>query len=166
MLKFSFLFAFFAITINSLCQVEFFISELELSKIDISKNEENLFDESYFDGPYLHFDCIVTNKAPQEQIFLPAYSRLLLSFYFEGSEFITEVFALKFQEVESLSIAPGETITFSFGANVFFGTSILDENKTDYSQELIQILPTLSLKYIDNYHRLQTCKIISTVIIE
>jgi hypothetical protein len=166
MLKFSFLFAFFAITINSLCQVEFFVSELELSKIDISKNEEFLFDESYFDGPYLHFDCIVTNKAPQEQIFFPANSKLLLSFYYKGSEHLTEVFALKFQVIERLSIAPGETLTFSFGANVFLGTSILDENKTDYSQELIQVLPTLSLKYIDNFHTLQTCKIISTVIIE
>lgn len=166
MKRFSLLFFFIVSAINLLCQIDFFISELEISKIDVSKNENVIFDESFFDGPHLHFECVLSNNSVEKTVIYPAASRLQLSFYVEGNQYEIEVFALTFQDNESLTINPGETLSFTFGVNFLLGTPILDENKTDYSQDLIKILPTLGLKYIDYNISLQTCKILNTKIIE
>jgi len=106
------------------------------------------------------------NKAKQEIYLYPAKSKLYLSFKYNESNYQTEVFALAFQDIDSILLTSGKNIIFSFGENIFLGTPIWNKKKKDYSRELIEILPTIKLKYKEPNLKLQTSEILNAKIID
>lgn len=153
-------------TVNSYSQLVLQITKLTISNVESNLDSTILISEKEQDGPYLYFECSLINKS-EEKVFLhPAIAKLYLSFDYNGSYYQTEIFALPFQENDSLFIEPEGKIDFFLGTNIFLGTPILSEKKNDYYRELIESLPTLELEYKELNLVLKTNKILNAKLLD
>ncbi|MEA3505192.1 MAG: hypothetical protein U9R32_08355 [Bacteroidota bacterium] len=166
MLKYVVVLILMICVLRSYSQIEFQVKELNISNVRSNIDESIIIDEDEQDGPYLNFECMLINKSKEKVILYPAISELYLTFSYNRNSYSTECFALQFQDNDSLIIEPEGIIVFLVGTNIFLGTPMWDENKKNYSKELIEILPTLKLEYKEDDLTLRTNKIINAKIID
>lgn len=129
-------------------QIEFRIQEMHVSNIKTTKSK-NIDKEFEDDGPYLNFKCILTNISESVIILHPSKSRFLLTFYFQGDRYQHELIDLAFSDHDSISLTVKNPIEVSLGINILLGTPILKNNKMDYTEEMLKILPTIKILYND-----------------
>ena len=166
MFKYLIVIILFGGSLKSYSQIEFLITNISVSYIKTTINKNAIIDEDTEDGPYLYFECTVTNKTKENIIFHPSIADLTILYNYKKDIYYTKVFALSFQDNDSLFLQHEEELTFSFGTNIFIGTSIWREEKDNYCKELIEILPTLRLNYKESGLIIQTSKILNVIVIE
>lgn len=130
-------------------QIDFSAKIMKISNYKIDLNSE-FIDEEFGDGPYLYFDCIMKNISSDSIFLNSSTSNFYIEFVFKNIVFKEELNVLQWNSKKVvLPLASCEKINLIIGTNIFLGTNILEENKGDYTLELIEILPTLKIVYID-----------------
>ncbi len=101
--------------------------------------------------PFFRLKCRLSNIGDTVLI-LPLQDSIILSYYLNEKLIERRQISWDFPEKLSMIIAPYDTIEFSFGDNIFFGSgSVLQKSDFDYSQCLIKILPSLKVEYRSKY---------------
>ncbi len=133
---------------NSYSQLDLKINELIVSNITVQLSE-NIIDEDIEDGPYLSMICVIKNTTDSLINIHPSESNFLISYNYKGEKYSFEIVALPFIDNDSIVLLPGKLVDLNLGINLLLGTPILIKNKCDYSVEMLEILPTLKLVYIE-----------------
>lgn len=139
-------------------QLSFKIDKLSLSNYNIELKND-IIDEDLENGPYVYFNCVITNNTKDTLFMRPANSIVEIAFRYQKKSYKIEVEPLPFVDNEKLQLPPKKTIALDFGSNLLLGTDIINYRKEDYIEEMLVILPTIRIIYKDDNIKLQTDEI-------
>ena len=131
---------------------------LEIDTIVVSRaivNIENLMETGISNGPVIKFDICMENNLKENMIIHPSEADITICFTFKGKTYWVSPPLLKlmpFFRQEQVIIKKWEKLRFSFPLNILFYTDIINKEikkHYDYSKELIQIIPTIRIEYMD-----------------
>lgn len=133
--------------------------ELTIDSIKVSRiitEIKNNRGEHENNGPLVYFFIEIKNETNSPIILYPSKSIIKIKYRCRNHLYaitVNPLSLLPFIEKEKVSIAEGEYIKLNFSDWIFLGTNILDtgHKKTyDYSEDILQALPTLEVIYDDN----------------
>lgn len=133
--------------------------ELTIDSIKVSRiitELKNNRGEHENNGPLVNLFIEIKNKTNLPIILYPSKSIIKIKYRCRNRLYeitVNPLSLLPFIEKEKLSIAEGEHIKLNFSDWIFLGTNIIDTGlkKTyDYSEDILQALPTLQVIYDDN----------------
>lgn len=139
-------------------QLVFQIEEISLSYYDITLND-NVINEDLEQGPYVFIKCMVINNLDTPVVLEPAKSTIKITFRYNRLDYKVDAFSLSFQGIKELTISPKDTLDFSLGKYLLLGTTIFKYNQSDYTEEMLSILPTLKVVYQDEKNKMHTGEI-------
>ncbi|MFV0506005.1 MAG: hypothetical protein ACK5L5_04745 [Bacteroidales bacterium] len=125
------------------------IKELVVGHITVNSNDD-CFDSDDSDGPYISLSCELINMNNSDFSIFPSRSDIEITFNYEGAEYRgNPMWILPFldEKEEVVSIKVGETIDFMISTYLLLGTPLWSERKSDYTDILLQILPTIRVNY-------------------
>jgi len=158
MKKFLLSLLFLVIIMNLYSQVKFEIAELNVSNIN-----PNLCDSVYIegekDGPNVYMKCVFSNESNSDILIHPSKSEIYVLFNYREVNYRVEVVAMPFADNESLIIRSKEKIEFNLWTLIFLGTQLWNENETNYTMILLEVLPTIRVHYRDTKSNLFSSKI-------
>lgn len=124
------------------------IDELIVSYIKF-KNNPKVIDEGDGNGPHINVTFTIHNST-KENIFLNMDSiNVAVCFKYNGKKYLEDMIWQPFKQEGDLILPPNVSKKFSTSTYIFLGTQIWNEKKEDYTLELLQVLPTLRIKYQD-----------------
>ncbi len=144
-------------------QVSFKIEELSLSNYNIELNKD-IIEEDLENGPYIYFKCTIFNNTNDSVLLKPTGSSTNLLFRYQKNIYVEDVFPLPFMDNKSLTIPPGGKTYLFGGTYILLGTEIFDSNKSNYTNEMLEILPTIRIRYKDDCVRITTDEIIDVIL--
>jgi len=97
--------------------------------------------------PSLKIKCRLINSLGENQKIKPFSASYYIEYSFKDSIYRKEVFPLGFMDNENINLKPGESTEFTINDNFIEGTGIIEEVKSNYSMELLEILPTIKVIY-------------------
>jgi len=124
------------------------IEELCVANVTVSLNDE-IFEEEEFDGPYINLKCELINRGRNDFIIYPSKSDIYITFNCDGVEYKSDVEAMPFTDKEVQVVKSRQVVYFRVGAYLLLGTPFWSENKSDYKDVLLRILPTIRVRYKD-----------------
>jgi hypothetical protein len=114
------------------------------------KAEPGTLDE--YKGPYFRFNCKLIYKGQDTLININnKYYDFYITYRFQGKSYTVK--PLSWDEAFSqMKLSNNDSIPLAFSENIFYWNNDLFKGDGDYSDELIEILPTLSvcLKFFDS----------------
>lgn len=131
---------------NSYSQLNLEIKELIVSNIT-NQHSVKVIDEEIENGPYLHMICVIMNTSDSTINLHPSESNFNFNYNFKGEKYSFNIVALPFVDNEIMVLGSGKSVELSLGIHLLVGTSLLVEDKSDYTLEMLEILPTLKLVY-------------------
>lgn len=145
--------------VDSYAQVDLKIEVLQVSSI--REPTTGKLSLHRYDGPYALITFSITNTSNDEIQLYPSISKMFIKFNYKGIDYTDAVFGLEFLEKGTLTLKPNEKIEQILGSNILLGTPILDEKQKDYTNVMLEVLPTLSLIYKEEKRMLEvkSCKI-------
>ncbi len=144
-------------------QLIFKIEEIRLSNYNINL-DINVIDEDLENGPFIFVQCLIVNNTNASIVLKPSESKSKIVFRYNKSDYELEVDPLPFIDNKKLVISPKDTIDLSFGSYLLLGTDIFNSNKSDYTKEMLSILPTLKVAYHDEKIKMYTDEIKNVII--
>jgi hypothetical protein len=142
------------------------IKNIVISRV-ITKIENNVHEKDENKGPRAYFKIELENNTDTVLVLDPAHSKFMLQFRYNGLDYrrkVLSVFLSSFNEIKEIRLNPNEKYPVEFGIRIFSGTNLIKEKKSnkscyDYSQEILKVLPTLQIQYMDPDLRIMSGKI-------
>jgi hypothetical protein len=150
---------------NAIGQIEFKISEINVSNIEVSLNPD-IIDEDLRKGPYVLINCVIENNTDSILVLYPSGSETNICFSYKDDVYFNELFSLSFLEKDSLELIPKQKITIIWGIYILLGTPILESAQEDYTIEMLEILPTLKVIYRDKNLKIEATEIFKVNVIK
>ncbi|WP_321519468.1 hypothetical protein [uncultured Bacteroides sp.] len=133
----------------------------------ITKIKNNVHEKSENEGPRANFKLEFENNTDSTITLDSSHSKFMLLFRYNGLDYKRKVLSLfleSFNEMKEVRIKPNEKYPVEFGIRLLSGTNLVKEkkNKSDYynySQEMLKVLPTLQIQYMDPDLRIMSGKI-------
>lgn len=122
------------------------LSWVRLSNIE-NKSEGGNFSIHGGTGPYVLFESRIINNSDKVIQLEPKNAKYYVIFNLEGEQYKQNLAPMPFLDHEILQISPFDTVSFEVGTELFYGTKVFEDDKENYSFELIKALPTLKLFY-------------------
>jgi hypothetical protein len=144
-------------------QLIFKIEELSLSNYNVN-HDSNIIDEDLENGPYVFFKCIIFNNTNDSVVLKPTNSHNKVVFRYNNSTYALEVVPLPFIDCKKLVIPPKAKFDFSFGSYLLLGTNIFNCKQSNYTEEMLAILPTLKIIYQEEGVKICTDEIKNVII--
>jgi hypothetical protein len=139
-------------------QVRFNIEVMSMSNIK-SENNDNIFIEGKENGPLIVLDCLIKNEGKDDIKLLLSKSSTNLLFNYKGDNFKIELKSLSFDLRDSVILKCNENLNLYFQSYFLLGTSLWKEEKQDYTDNLLEILPTIRVQYKDCIQNIYTTQI-------
>jgi len=127
-------------------KIEFAIDTFRISRVIQEETGEITFHE---DGPVIEMKVRIYNNGDSSISIYPSEAKYLVTFNYDGKHYQKEIFPLGFMDNKKIQLPPKEKVKFRIAESLFYGTPIFSPNKTDYSNDLLKVLPTLEFKYIE-----------------
>jgi hypothetical protein len=143
-------------------QLELKVDNIEVSSVVESSDKNNF--TLHNEGPYLGFELTIINHTDSLVVLNPSKASYIYSYTHNGNINTKIVYPLSFMDLEELKLNPGDSANFYVSDSFFFGTSIYDTKKKNYTLDLIKSLPTMKFIYQQKRVRLISNKIISVTI--
>ena len=143
------------ISIHSIASGQFKLVTENLTITSISgKAKTDEFD--VYKGPYFRFDCKLIYKGQDTLIDVNnKFYDFHITYRFQGRSY--KVKPVSWDEACSqMKLSNNDSITLSFSDNIFYWNHNLYKGDGDYSSELMEILPTLSV-CLSFYDSLEVC---------
>ncbi|MFA8301433.1 MAG: hypothetical protein ACEPOV_14795 [Hyphomicrobiales bacterium] len=141
------------------------IEELSLSYYNVNF-DENVIDGDLENGPFVYFKCSIINNSDTCIVLNPSKSKSNFTFRYKKVNYYEEVFPLAFVDLKKLDLFPRDTIDLCFGSFLLLGTDIYKCKKSDYTKEMLAIMPTLQIVYQDKKIKIHTNGVNNVVIKE
>jgi|GEM_PF-2249138 len=139
------------------------IDELNVSHFKINKNP-NIHKSHDSDGPFIRISFTIDNNTGEDVFLDTGSDSLTIIFNYKGEKYTKELIWELVEDYDNLKISLKTSKEFTTSTNLFLGTSIREEKKYDYTMELLEVLPTLRLKYRDAKLKLISTSINNVVI--
>jgi hypothetical protein len=131
-------------------QLDFTIERITVSGIVEILSENVLYDEDFGQGPHVYIECSITNNSNDIIILCPNETKIIITFRYNQMDYDKmPLFTLPFKNSDKLIILPNQTINFGFGDYLILGTDIMKNYNNDYIKEMLEILPTIKVRYKD-----------------
>mgnify|MGYP001266305361 CR=1 FL=1 len=144
-------------------QLIFKIEEIWLSYCNINI-DSNIINEDLGQGPYVYVQCLIVNNTDTSIVLKPSKSKTKILFRYNKSDYEEEVYPLAFSDNKELALSPKDSIELSFGTYLLLGTDIFNYKQSDYTKEMLSILPTLKVAYQDEKIKIYTNEIKNVII--
>ncbi|WP_452598401.1 hypothetical protein [Pontimicrobium sp. MEBiC01747] len=146
------IFIFIILSINSYSQ-KLTIEELIVSDIKYENNSK-IINEGNGNGPHIRVVLTLYNDTNKD-IFLDINSAKIELYYKKnGIKYSGEMIWDPVFNPDKEKVSPNTVVNLETSTYIFLGTDIWKEKKTDYTLELLEVLPTLKMKYIDKNYQL------------
>lgn len=142
-------FLFVLLSINAFSQVDFDCEQLDIYQIKIDEDEADILLHELEYGPNLVFVCTLKNTADTNILLTSRLSKVELTFYYKNEKFTKK--PILDDIYKNIELSPQEIFKFRFYSFIFFRNKIGKRSKLDYTKEVIEVLPTLQVKYSDRY---------------
>jgi len=139
---------FFFLVFNLYSQTSLEVLELQLLNIR-TKFDDNIFIENQSDGPSVILMCSIYNKSNDKLILFPSESEIEISFNYQGVVYYKDNISFVLMEKNTLMINPNERFDFYLSEPILLGTPIWDDKEEDYTMILLELTPTIQVKYSD-----------------
>jgi hypothetical protein len=144
-------------------QLIFKIEEIWLSYYNINF-DSNIIDEDLGKGPYIYVQCLIVNNTDTSIVLKPSKSKSKIVFRYNKSDYELEVYPLPFSDYKEIILTPNDSIDLSFGSYLLLGTNVFNYKQSDYTKEMLSILPTLKVAYQDEKINIYTSEIKNVII--
>lgn len=148
-------------------QIIFSQSAIEIKDIRINniKPKEDDVDEGDEDGPGLEIIFAIKNTSESDVLIIyPKTSKLYLCFNYSNKKFKKQIFIYDFDN-EYITIGPKSELKLLIDSSILLGTSIIKDGINDYTKQIIEILPTLRIKYKDISNEIYSTQILNVTVI-
>jgi len=158
-----------------IAQISITIDTIHVSEynIDYQKiDKSNWGDERLENGPFFVFCCkIINNNNVPFEFAIYDKNRLVkspcsLSFRYNGKQFIHKVPIYISDNEIDIKIAPNDTTMVKIADYPIVGALGVAYNKLDFTNELLQILPTIQILYDNSYIKFESNGIKNVVLHE
>ena len=129
-------------------QINLSIKEMNIYNIN-NITPKNTINEGVEDGPFIDGVCVLNNNTDSTVVLYPSKSKIRLLFRYKEKLYSTDIFPLAFIENDTIILLPKQIQDVSFGVNLLLGTGILNKDRKNYTNELLEILPTIKISYED-----------------
>ena len=145
--------AFSLITIELSAQVKMVISDVKVHKAQIFIPKGEGIIGGYF-SPYIEGKLCITNDSEKPNMIYN--DKFMLFFNYKGLTYRQELYMNKNE-----TIMPCDTVFIKYSCDLFGGTSLKkaendvlaeDDILIDYTMELLEVLPTVRIRYQDSLH--------------
>lgn len=145
------LFSMFAVFLiqTTYAQISLNIDTLALSHYKVIFNKYDIREDDR-EGPWVDFDCTIKNISKDTILLKPSGSKKYVLYRYKGEDFSSELFSFTFSEKDTLILLPDQKVNIGFGDFILLGTKILKHTQGDYTKEMLEILPTIKIKYKDD----------------
>lgn len=150
------IFAFILFCNATNAQIDLKIKELRVSYI-VAKGELN---EDSEQGPYVDIALLFENNTDTALFLTPPGSEISLSFNYKGNRYNSNLVSFGFGDNKKITLLSKNSLDVSVGQYLLLGTDIYKEGKRDYTKEMLEILPTLKVCYIDNFNKIRSNEIV------
>lgn len=128
-------------------QINLSIKSMKVSNIDIKMPQsKKIIDEEIDQGPFIYVTLLFTNNNDSAFVLFSPKSELTLSFHYKGESYSMGVVPYPYDR-DTMKLLPQQNREINFGANLLIGTRILKANNRNYTKEMLEILPTISVLY-------------------
>ncbi len=146
-------------------QLILYIKELNVSQIDVSTDVKYPY-EGMWDGPMVSGILMFENNSNDTISLSPSSSRISISFSYSELNFQNEIFPVVLLNKTSVTLVPGQIDEEYFEGNLLLGTGLLRKGETNYTREILTLLPTLRINYVDLNNDLKSIGILKVKIID
>ncbi len=132
------------------------IKKINVSRV-ITRIENDAWEETQEEGPSIYFELEIENNT-NSVLTLDSYeSEFDILFKFKGKSYIKKGISsmglIPFYDKKEICIKPNEKYPVKFSCRILLGTNLLKFDSVnkyyDYTEEMLQILPTLQIQYVD-----------------
>lgn len=152
------------ISIKIEAQINFSIKSLNVSNLNMVKSE-NIIDEEIENGPYIAATLFFENYSNTPILLFPSKSELKVLFRYMDKQYSIEILPIQFIDNDTIRILPQQNKEVNFGVYLLLGKGILKKDKTDYTKEMLEILPTIRVSYKDQGINIKTIEILNVKVI-
>ena len=131
------------------------VNELKVSHFKIHK-EPKIHKAHESDGPFIRISFTIDNNTSEDIFFNTDSDNLRTIFNYRGEKYVKEMVWESLEELGNMRISPNSSKKFTTSTHLFLGTNLRQEKKYDYTLELLEVLPTLKLKYSDKKLKLMS----------
>lgn len=149
---------FLSLTLNLFSQTRLIINEIHVSNIEPNLSD-SIFNGDEEEGPLLHIKCSILNNTNNDLKLVPSELWILCSFNYKNLTYQKDLTTFSFGDNDSLVVPSGGKIEFSVASHIFLGTPLWNQRKDNYTNELIEALPTLQIYYQDPHNKLYSQEI-------
>lgn len=149
---------FLSLTLNLFSQTRLVINEINVSNIEPNLSD-SIFDGDEEEGPLLHIKCSILNNTNNDLKLVPSELWILCSINYKNKTYQKDLTTFSFGDNDSLVVPSGGKIEFSVASHIFLGTPLWNQRKDNYTNELIEALPTLQIYYQDPRNKLYSQEI-------
>jgi len=154
----------FILLIMALICINTFGQSIEIDEISVSRialRIDKSHEEGETEGPIVQYSVKFYNNSDSVLRIYPSRSYFIQSFKCNDKQFSISVSSfglINFNETEYIDIFKDKPYTLVFSVPILWRTDLLKEQPSnyDYSKEIIQILPTIRLLYVDKCNRFQS----------
>jgi len=150
-------------SIKAEAQINFSIKSLNVSNLNIVKSK-NIIDEEIEIGPYIATTLLFENYSNDSITLFPSKSELKVLFRYIEKQYSSEILPIPFIDHDTIRISPQQSKEVKFGVYLLLGKGILKKDKTDYTKEMLEILPTIRVSYKDQGINIKTIEILNVKI--
>jgi hypothetical protein len=132
------------------------IKKINVSRV-ITKIEKGAWEEKQEEGPSVYFELEIENNTNSVLTLDSSESEFDILFKFKGKSYIdtsiVSMALIPFYDKKEICIKPNEKYPVKFSCRILLGTNLLKFDSVnkyyDYTEEMLQILPTLQIQYVD-----------------
>ena len=155
-----FIIIFALLVYNVDAQLNLSIKEINVSNIYVHR-VKNITSEDEDSGPYIYMTLIFDNKTDSVASLHPSKSEIDIIYNYMGMPYFFKIEPMSFKAIDTINLLPKQKKETSFGEYLLLGTGILNRNKKDYVNELLQILPTVRIKYREQGINIKSTEILN-----
>lgn len=122
------------------------VQTIELSNYN-QGSDYDPFWEHHWGGPTISLTCILINSSSEALQLSMDYDSVELSFRHNLKDYVEYTLVRFPYEDRNALLQPGDSITFKAGSRILLGTDLYRKPEVNYSNTMLQVLPTLSIVY-------------------
>jgi len=153
-----FLFAFLSL-MQIKSQVRFEINEMSISNIKPYIVDGVIIEDEKI-GPFIVLECTLYNDSKNDIELNLTQSETKISINYQRHTYTINVFNLKIEEVNRIILKSNEKFDFYFQSSFLYRTGLWKGITFDYTEVLLEILPTLRVHYHDDSLNVESTRII------
>lgn len=118
------------------------------------------------DGPVIAINCTIKNLTNDFIQINPPSSSISILFNFNNKTYEKRIEPFFYQDFKSILLGLNKEVSFSISDKILLGTGIYCSEKLNYTKEMLKILPTIRVRYVQDAIEIYSTAIFSVEVYE